>query len=126
MNHIRTIYYVNYIIFTHVSKMDSACTSFNINNSNIIKVRAFSIKSWQLLQRYGPNLKTISLKYQKWQIWHPFDRPGLLTSILSEICRILAFYKLLAINIFMHLIHTKHHLRKLAGNVYHLLRKQIW
>ena len=50
-----------------------------------LKLIAFCVKSWQLLQRYGSYLKPISLKYQQWQISHSFDAFGLLTWILSEI-----------------------------------------
>ena len=41
ISQIRTIHYVNCIIFTHIPKMNSVCISFNINNSNIIKTHSF-------------------------------------------------------------------------------------
>ena len=52
------------IIIAHIPKVNSISTSFNINNSKIIKPIAFCIKSWQPLQQYGSYLKPISLRYQ--------------------------------------------------------------
>ena len=51
ISQIRAIHYVNCMIFSHIPKMNSVSTSFNINNTNIIKTHSFYIKSWQPLQR---------------------------------------------------------------------------
>ena len=118
INQIKIVYYSNCIIFSHIPKVNSVSTFFNINDSNIIKTIAFCIKSWQPLQRYNSYLKPISLKYQKWQISHSFDALVLLTSITPKIL-ILSYSSIYTYT------HTKRHLKIFLDKAYHLLQKQI-